>query len=169
MPIFFNAITMLPDKLEWILDEVRPDCIVANMFFIWATDTASKFGILRDVLKRRAWHIGPVSLCNQEVKDKAQRVKEESIDKAQWDTSAAAKFGIPRLVFHWTSFFAICAMQNLRLYKPHREVSSDDEPFFVHDLPRQIKLTKMQLSEHEWNKAETDFARLRIRIRESKQ
>ncbi|KAI8532773.1 hypothetical protein RHMOL_Rhmol11G0240300 [Rhododendron molle] len=118
IPNFFKATTMLQDPLERILDEVRPDCIVADMFFPWATE-------------------------------------------------AAAKFGIPRLVFHGTSFFALCASENLRLYKPHREVSSDDEPFLVPDLPHQIKLTKMQLPQHERSESETDFARLVVRMKES--
>ncbi|KAG5526439.1 hypothetical protein RHGRI_032643 [Rhododendron griersonianum] len=118
IPKFFEATTMLQDPLERILDEVRTDCIVADMFFPWATE-------------------------------------------------AAAKFGIPRLVFHGTSFFALCASENLRLYKPYREVSSDDEPFLVPDLPHKIKLTKMQLPEHERSESETDFARLFVRMKES--
>ncbi|KAH7833180.1 hypothetical protein Vadar_003825 [Vaccinium darrowii] len=117
-PNFFKAVTMLQDPLERILDEVRPDCLVADMFFPWATETA-------------------------------------------------AKFGIPRLVFHGTSFFALCASENLRLYKPHREVSSDDEPFLVPHLPHQIKLTKMQLAGDDRSESETDFTRLRIRMKES--
>lgn len=67
MPIFFNAITMLQDKQERILDEVQPDCLVANMYFLWATEAAAKFSILT-------------------------------------------------LVFYRTSFFALCALENLRLY-----------------------------------------------------
>ncbi|KAF7126517.1 hypothetical protein RHSIM_Rhsim11G0163400 [Rhododendron simsii] len=118
IPNFFKATTILQDPLERILDEVQPDCIVADMFFPWATE-------------------------------------------------AAAKFGIPRLVFHGTSFFALCASENLRLYKPHREVTSDDESFLVPDLPHQIKLTKMQLPEHERSEFETDFARMFVRMKES--
>ncbi|KAH7835863.1 hypothetical protein Vadar_030621 [Vaccinium darrowii] len=118
LPIFFKAVTMLQEPVERILDEIRPDCLVADFFFPWAAE-------------------------------------------------AAAKFGIPRLVFHGTSFFALCASENLRLYKPQREVSSDDEPFSVPDLPHQIKLTKMQLPERERNESETDFSRLRIRMKES--
>ncbi|KAF7127200.1 hypothetical protein RHSIM_Rhsim11G0162900 [Rhododendron simsii] len=117
-PNFSKATTLLQDPLERILDEVRPDCLVADMFFPWATE-------------------------------------------------AAAKFGIPRLVFHGTSFFALCATENMRLYKPHREVSSDDEPFFVPNLPHQIKLTKMQLPEHERSESETDFARIAASMEES--
>ncbi|KAG5526436.1 hypothetical protein RHGRI_032640 [Rhododendron griersonianum] len=120
IPNFAKATALLQDPLERILDEVRPDCLVADMFFPWATE-------------------------------------------------AAAKLGIPRLVFHGTSFFALCALENMRLYKPHKEVSSDDEPFFVPDLPHQIKLTKMQLSEHERSESETarEFARIAASMEES--
>ncbi|KAI8532766.1 hypothetical protein RHMOL_Rhmol11G0239600 [Rhododendron molle] len=118
IPYFFKATTMLQGPLERLLDEVRADCLVADVFFPWATDVA-------------------------------------------------AKFGIPRLVFHGTSFFALCASENLRLYNPHREVSSDDEPFLVPDLPHQISLTKMQLSPEEQDESESDFAKLRIRMKES--
>ncbi|KAF7127177.1 hypothetical protein RHSIM_Rhsim11G0162100 [Rhododendron simsii] len=117
-PKFFKAVSMLQYPLERILDEVRPNCLVADMFFPWATEVATKFNI-------------------------------------------------PRLVFHGTSFFALCASENMRLYKPQREVSSDDEPFLVPDLPHQIKLTKMQLSEDERDGSESDFIKLRIKAKES--
>ncbi|KAI8532771.1 hypothetical protein RHMOL_Rhmol11G0240100 [Rhododendron molle] len=118
IPNFSKATAMLQGPLERILDKVRPDCLVADMFFPWATE-------------------------------------------------AAAKFGIPRLVFHGTSFFALCATENMRLYKPQREVSSDDETFFVPRLPHQIKLTKMQVPEHERSESETDFARIAVSMEES--
>ncbi|XP_058190880.1 scopoletin glucosyltransferase-like [Rhododendron vialii] len=118
IPNFIKATTMLQGPLERLLDEVRADCLVADVFFPWATDVA-------------------------------------------------AKFGIPRLVFHGTSFFALCASENVRLYNPHREVSSDDEPFLVPDLPHQISLTKMQLSPEEQDESGSDIAKLRIRMKES--
>ncbi|KAE9447180.1 hypothetical protein C3L33_20933, partial [Rhododendron williamsianum] len=46
-PKFFKAVTMLQYPLERILDEVRPDCLVADMFFPWATEVAAKFNIPR--------------------------------------------------------------------------------------------------------------------------
>ncbi|XP_057465240.1 scopoletin glucosyltransferase-like [Actinidia eriantha] len=118
IPNFFRATAMLRDPLERLLDELRPNCLVADMFFPWATD-------------------------------------------------AAAKFGIPRLVFHGTSFFALCASESMRLYKPQRQASSDDEPFLVPNLPHQIKLTKMQLSESDRQDVETDLSKLLKRIKET--
>ncbi|KAJ0077596.1 hypothetical protein Patl1_35496 [Pistacia atlantica] len=149
---FFKATTLLREPLEVLLGESKPDCLVADMFFPWATDAAAKFGIprlvfhgtkpfvvpnlpgdikltrkqlpdfiqqeeeteftmlskemqqaeirsfgtlvnsfyelepayadhYRKVLARRAWHIGPVSLCNRNVEDKALRGKQASIDE----------------------------------------------------------------------------------------
>ncbi|KAG7977017.1 hypothetical protein I3843_05G008300 [Carya illinoinensis] len=132
---FMTATGMLRQPLEQLLQDCRPHCVVADMFFPWATDVAAKFGIPRlvfhgtsffslstmlsakgdiftkflkeaheaevrsygvvvnsfyelepayanlyiKVLGRKAWHIGPVSLC-KEAEDKGQRGKESSID-----------------------------------------------------------------------------------------
>ncbi|KAG6793158.1 hypothetical protein POTOM_002349 [Populus tomentosa] len=75
-----------------------------------------------------------------------------------WATDAAAKFGIPRLVFHGTSNFALSAAECVRLYEPHKKVSSDSEPFVVPDLPGDIKLTKKQLPDYVRENAENDFS-----------
>ncbi|KAL7206478.1 hypothetical protein ACSBR2_019235 [Camellia fascicularis] len=91
IPKFFKATTMLQAPLELVLQEHCLDCLVADMFFPWATNSA-------------------------------------------------AKYGIPRLVFHGISFFTLCALESLRLYKPQMTVSSDDEPFVVPNLPHEIKL-----------------------------
>lgn len=44
---FFKAMTLLREPLEVLLGECKPDCLVADMFFPWATDVAAKFGIPR--------------------------------------------------------------------------------------------------------------------------
>ncbi|KAG6789781.1 hypothetical protein POTOM_005905 [Populus tomentosa] len=106
---FIKATTLLQAPFEKVLQECHPDCIVADMFFPWATDTA-------------------------------------------------AKFGIPRLVFHGTSNFALSAAECVRLYEPHKKVSSDSEPFVVPDLPGDIKLTKKQLPDYVRENAENDFS-----------
>ncbi|MED6132860.1 hypothetical protein PIB30_022773 [Stylosanthes scabra] len=96
LPVFFEATRRLQEPFEEQLLEHKPDCVVADMFFPWATDSASKFGI-------------------------------------------------PRLVFHGTSFFSLCATECVRLYEPYKNVSSDSEPFVIPNLPGDIKLTRMQL------------------------
>ena len=45
MDKFFEATTLLQEPLEKILQKSLPDCLVADMFFPWATDSAAKFGI----------------------------------------------------------------------------------------------------------------------------
>ncbi|KAK9287369.1 hypothetical protein L1049_015786 [Liquidambar formosana] len=116
---FFTATAMLQQPLEQLLQEHRPDCIVADMFFPWATDSA-------------------------------------------------AKFGIPRLVFHGTCLFSLCTSETMRLYEPQKNVSSDTEPFVIPHLPDQIKLTRMQLPgfAREIN-VESDFGNLIVRAIES--
>ncbi|KAK8636449.1 hypothetical protein V6N13_124195 [Hibiscus sabdariffa] len=173
---FFTATDLFQQPFEQLMQECKPDCIVVDLFFVWATDTAHKFGIPRlmfngsgflslcisdsinlyqphkrvesdsepflipnlpgdikltkdqmpDILKqseenfftelvkrwreselksygfivnsfyeleatyvdhyrnvvgRKAWHIGPVSLCNRTIEDKADRGKKSSIDQ----------------------------------------------------------------------------------------
>nr|AFJ52930.1 UDP-glycosyltransferase 1 [Linum usitatissimum] len=94
---FLLASTKLQESLEKLLEEARPDCLVADMFFPWATDSSEKFGI-------------------------------------------------PRLLFHGTSFFSLSVMDVVSRYEPHKDVSSDTEPFEVPGgIPDRIMLTKRQL------------------------
>uniref|UniRef100_A0A0R0KUG7 Uncharacterized protein n=1 Tax=Glycine max TaxID=3847 RepID=A0A0R0KUG7_SOYBN len=154
---FCMATCFLQEPFEQLIEKQHPDCIVADMFFPWATDSAAKFGIprlvfhgysfislcatscmelykshndaesssfvipnlpgeiriemtmlppyskklrsygvvvnnfyelekvyadhSRNVLGRKAWHIGPLSLCNKDNEEKAHRGKEASIDE----------------------------------------------------------------------------------------
>ncbi|KAK7400763.1 hypothetical protein VNO78_12069 [Psophocarpus tetragonolobus] len=93
---FLKAMVLLRDPLEHLMQQETPDCIVADMFFPWATDSA-------------------------------------------------AKFGIPRIVFHGMGYFPTCVSACLRQYKPQEKVSSYTETFVVPKLPGEITLTKMQL------------------------
>jgi UDP-N-acetylglucosamine:LPS N-acetylglucosamine transferase len=93
---FWKATKLLQDPFEELLLEQHPDCVVADVFFPWTTDSA-------------------------------------------------AKFGIPRLVFHGTGFFSLCTTECVRLYEPFKNVSSDSEPFVIPNLPGEIKITKLQI------------------------
>ncbi|CAI0459337.1 unnamed protein product [Linum tenue] len=93
---FFKASTHLQESLESLLDQDRPDCLVADMFFPWTAESA-------------------------------------------------AKFGIPRLLFHGTSYFALSAGAAVAAHEPQSRVSSDTEPFPLPGLPHEIRLTKRQL------------------------
>nr|GMC85455.1 scopoletin glucosyltransferase-like [Ipomoea batatas] len=119
-PRFFKACAMLQEPLEQILQETRPDCIVADMFFPWATN-------------------------------------------------AAAKFDIPRLIFHGTSQLSSCAVHSLRVYKPFENVSSDSELFTIPNLPHGLKLTRSQVSPFERNEFESPMTEIMSRVRESEE
>ncbi|KAM7470644.1 hypothetical protein LguiA_008827 [Lonicera macranthoides] len=132
--------TLLQEPFEKLLGELRPDCLVTDMFFPWTIRSAAKFNIPRlvfhgtsfffmcasanereetvndltlllnqakdsdsenygvifnsffdlepdyanhnrNVLKRKAWHIGPFSLCNKEIEDKVARGKKVIVDE----------------------------------------------------------------------------------------
>ncbi|KAK7400761.1 hypothetical protein VNO78_12067 [Psophocarpus tetragonolobus] len=136
-PIFFKATRVLQQPLEQLLLEQHPDCLIADPFHTWVTDSAAKLGIPRivfqgvsvftlcsldciklyephhrvssdseyfvinnlpvnsfyeleqvyadyykDVLKRKAWHIGPMFLSN--AKEKAERGNEVCLDESEW-------------------------------------------------------------------------------------
>ena len=56
-----------------------------------------------------------------------------------WSTDIAAKFGIPRLVFHGINIFYffyfflffLSIDHSSRLYEPYKKVSSDSKPFVI--------------------------------------
>ncbi|XP_050366977.1 scopoletin glucosyltransferase-like [Argentina anserina] len=91
-----NLARLIQPQLEELLKEFKPTCLVADMFYPWATE-------------------------------------------------AAAKFGIPRLVFHGTCFFSLCASEVMRLHKPFKNVSSETESFVIPYFPGEIELTSSQV------------------------
>ncbi|XP_065872706.1 probable UDP-glucosyl transferase 73B6 [Euphorbia lathyris] len=95
---FSFATTLLQHPLEKLLQELRPDLVVADQFFPWATDSA-------------------------------------------------AKFGIPRIVFHGNGLFAMCAAISVEqnIYGKRPNVTSDPTPFVIPDLPDEITITGKQL------------------------
>ncbi|XP_038705998.1 scopoletin glucosyltransferase-like [Tripterygium wilfordii] len=115
---FLKATTMLQEPLEQLLEEARPDCIVADMFFPWSTD-------------------------------------------------AAAKFGIPRLVFHGIGVLALCAAECVRRYEPYKNVLSDSEQFVLPGLPGGFKLIRNQVPDHVKNDVENVFTRMMKLVLES--
>ncbi|KAL0320541.1 UNVERIFIED_CONTAM: Scopoletin glucosyltransferase [Sesamum radiatum] len=117
LPKFFEALALLQEPAEELLQELSPDCLIADMFLPWTADSA-------------------------------------------------AKFGIPRLVFHGTSCFALCLLEQMYLHKPYKNVSSDSEPFVVPNLPDEFTFTRTQVPDFlEGNN--NQFAKLREQMRES--
>ncbi|XP_075501739.1 scopoletin glucosyltransferase-like [Primulina tabacum] len=117
-PKFVKALSMLQEPVEKLLEEFRPNCLVADMFLPWTTDSA-------------------------------------------------AKFGIPRLVFHGVSTFALCATEQMKRHKPYENVSSDSEPFLLPDLPHQIKLVRTQVNPSDLEENASVFSQLRVKMREA--
>ncbi|KAK6159316.1 hypothetical protein DH2020_006630 [Rehmannia glutinosa] len=84
-----------------------------------------------------------------------------------WTTDSADKFGIPRLVFHGTSCFALCASEQMHLHKPYKNVSSDSEPFVIPNLPHRLIFTRPQVPPFDLQEEEDDFSKLRQQMRDS--
>lgn len=61
-----------------------------------------------------------------------------------WSTESAEKFGVPRLVFHGTSFFSLCCFYNMNTHKPHEKVATSSTPFVIPGLPGGIVMTAEQ-------------------------
>ncbi|KAK6916418.1 UDP-glucuronosyl/UDP-glucosyltransferase [Dillenia turbinata] len=108
---FFKALKFLKDPLEEFLKESHAHCLVADVFFHWANDVATKFGI-------------------------------------------------PTIVFHGTSFFAMCCFADLGIHEPHKLVSSDLDEFELPGLPHKIRFTRSQLPDHIRYGFEDDFSRV---------
>uniref|UniRef100_A0A1J3JFG9 Glycosyltransferase n=1 Tax=Noccaea caerulescens TaxID=107243 RepID=A0A1J3JFG9_NOCCA len=95
---FLLAMTYFKEQLEQLIETMKPDCLVANMFVPWATKVAEKFNV-------------------------------------------------PRLVFHGTGYFSLCASHCLRLHKPYKKAASSSEPFVIPDLPGDVVITEEQVIE----------------------
>ncbi|XP_021755650.1 scopoletin glucosyltransferase-like [Chenopodium quinoa] len=93
---FFEATELLQESLEQVMEKYKPNCLVADMIYPFATDVA-------------------------------------------------AKFNVPRLVFHGGNYFAFCVGHALMKYEPQKDVTCDDEEFVVPNLPHEIRLTRTQL------------------------
>ncbi|KAF7811008.1 scopoletin glucosyltransferase-like [Senna tora] len=87
-----------------------------------------------------------------------------------WATDSAAKFGIPRIVFHGMGSFALCVIESLNLYQPYKNVSSDSDPFVIPNLPgKEIRMTRMVLPDYIKNNDDNFFPRLLKEVRESEE
>ena len=111
-----HGLSLLRKPIEQLFQDMRPDCIVSDMFYPWTVESA-------------------------------------------------ARLGIPRLVFHVTSYFSFCAETCIEQYKPHQSVNSDTEPFLIPGLPNKIEMTRLKLPD--WVKTQDRFTQLLNIIKES--
>ncbi|CAL9227934.1 unnamed protein product, partial [Arabidopsis halleri] len=112
---FFFSTRFFKDQLEKLLETTRPDCLIADMFFPWATE-------------------------------------------------AAGKFNVPRLVFHGTGYFSLCAGYCIGVHKPQKRVASSCEPFVIPELPGNIVITEEQIIDGD---GESDMGKFMTEVRES--
>nr|ADV71361.1 glycosyltransferase GT02J01 [Pueraria montana var. lobata] len=93
------------------------------------------------------------------------------IASALFPWASKLNINIPRLVFHGTGVFALCASECIRLYQPHKNVSSDTDPFLIPHLPGDVQMTKMLLPDYIKTETdggtETDFKRALQEIKEA--
>ncbi|KAL2231555.1 UNVERIFIED_CONTAM: Scopoletin glucosyltransferase [Sesamum indicum] len=115
---FVKAVYLIQEPVEKLIQELRPTCLVADMFLPWTVDTA-------------------------------------------------AKFGIPRLVFHGTGYLSLCAFEQMNRHEPFKNVLSDSEPFVVPDLPHQLEFVRTQVAEFDLMENGNDYSKLVKQMRES--
>ncbi|KAF8404985.1 hypothetical protein HHK36_009880 [Tetracentron sinense] len=77
-----------------------------------------------------------------------------------WTADVASQLGIPRLVFHASSFFSHCAADSIRRY-----VQSDTQTFVMPGLPDKIEMTRLQLPD--WVRARIEYSHLMDQIIDS--
>lgn len=73
-----------------------------------------------------------------------------------WTAHIANGLGIPRIVFHGTGCFSLCAQESVRRYAPHEKAVSDTEAFLLPGLPDNIEFKSSTLPDY--NKTQTGFA-----------
>ncbi|KAG6406598.1 hypothetical protein SASPL_134204 [Salvia splendens] len=117
---FLRAMELLQEPVEAILQQIRPDCIISDMFLPWTADSA-------------------------------------------------AKFGIPRLAFYGTSFFAQCLLEKFGIHKPLDNVTmtSDPEVILVPGLPHELKFEISQLCPFFLEETANDFTRVFEKMNEA--
>nr|AMK52072.1 UDP-glucosyltransferase [Scutellaria baicalensis] len=119
LPHFFRALELLQEPVEEIMEDLKPNCLVSDMFLPWTTDSA-------------------------------------------------AKFGIPRLLFHGTSLFARCFAEQMSLQKPYKNVSSDSEPFVLRGLPHEVSFVRTQIPGYELQEGGDDaFSKMAKQMRDA--
>ncbi|KDO45023.1 hypothetical protein CISIN_1g0394131mg, partial [Citrus sinensis] len=78
-----------------------------------------------------------------------------------WTVDTAAKFNVPRIIFHEFSCFCLFCLHLLGVSKVHENVTSDSDYFNIPGLPDHIQFTKVQLPISE---QDDDFKELQEQI-----
>ncbi|XP_051131591.1 UDP-glycosyltransferase 73D1-like [Andrographis paniculata] len=112
-----------------------PGC--ENLDSVPSRDLIRKFytalDMLQSPLEQHLTHTSPPPTCI--ISDKC----------LSWTSAMAAKFRVPRLVFHGMCCFSLLTSHNVKLHRPHLTVESDSEPFLIPGLPVHVKIKRSQL------------------------
>lgn len=63
-----------------------------------------------------------------------------------WSVDSAKRMGIPRMAFLGTSYFAMCALEQMNRYKPYKDLESDSDSFDVPEFPNGLSLVRSQVN-----------------------
>ncbi|KAG4947182.1 hypothetical protein JHK85_043932 [Glycine max] len=82
-----------------------------------------------------------------------------------WTVDAAAKLGIPRLIYVGGGYLAHSSQNTIEQFLPHTKVDSDTESFLLPGLPHELKMTRLQLPD--WLRAPTGYTYLMNMMKDS--
>ena len=82
-----------------------------------------------------------------------------------WTADVAADLGIPRIIFHVSSYFERCAIHSLCHYKPHKLTDSD--VVLLPGLPHRVELLRSQIADSFKNEFTDEFTQFLDSVRES--
>ncbi|MED6133310.1 Soyasapogenol B glucuronide galactosyltransferase [Stylosanthes scabra] len=84
-----------------------------------------------------------------------------------WTADAAARLGIPRLIFLGGSYLAHSAYHSVKTYAPHKEIESEhtEDKFVLPGLPHRLEMTPLQLPD--WIREPNGYTYLMEMIRDS--
>lgn len=75
-----------------------------------------------------------------------------------WTVEAAAKLGIPRIVFYAASVLSRSAVHSLEQHATHTKVEFDSEKFMLVGLPHELEMTRLQLPD--WMRKPNTYGQL---------
>ncbi|KAJ6814192.1 scopoletin glucosyltransferase-like [Iris pallida] len=64
-----------------------------------------------------------------------------------WTYDVAAELGVPRLVFHGTSFFSLCVTDSLGRHSPLESLPAEAETLVIPGLPHRIEMLRSQIGD----------------------
>ncbi|XP_060207586.1 nuatigenin 3-beta-glucosyltransferase-like [Lycium barbarum] len=91
-----------------------------------------------------------IFLLQKPMEDKIREIRPDCIFSDMyfpWTVDIAQELKIPRLLFNQSSYMYNSILHNLKLYKPHKQISNSSTNFLVPGLPDKIEFKLSQLTE----------------------